>query len=147
MKFSSLRRTIQGGGRATRLAASVMAGVLSLSLVISLQPCCKLFSPLTESHDHESTSMRCGPDHEHGSSMPVSGNDQDSCTHGIGSDAELAKVVPAIPARTAGSTEGAVFVVLSRPVFTAVRHLVSPAAYHPSPPPFRRYLRFLRLLI
>lgn len=147
MKSGKLLQTVHGRRRATRLAASVMAGVLSLSLVIGLQPCCKLFTLLAESHGHESTAMLHGSDHEHGSSTPVSGNDQDSCTHGIGPGAGLAKVVPAIPARTAASPDGAALVVLSSPVFTAVQHLVLPAAYHPSPPPFRRYLRFLHLLI
>ena len=147
MKFSPLLQAVHSRSRATRLAASVMAAVLSLSLVISLQPCCKLFSPLAESHGHAATTMLHGTDHEHGSSAPVSGDDQDSCTYGIGPGAELAKVVPAIPARTAASPDGALFVVLPLPVFTAVRQLVSPATYHPSPPPFRHYLRFLHLLI
>lgn len=147
MKSSQLLQTVHGRGRATRLAASVTAGVLSLSLVVSLQPCCKLFAPLAEPDGHESTAMFHASDHEHGSSAPVSGNDQDSCAHGISSGAQLAKVVPAIPERTAASPDGAALVVLSSPVFTAVQHLVLPAAYHPSPPPFRRYLRFLHLLI
>jgi hypothetical protein len=147
MKFGKLLQTVHGGGRATRCAASVMVGVLSVSLVISLQPCCKLFTSLVEPHGHESTAMLHGPDHEHGSTAPASGKVQDSCTHGINSGAELAKVVPAIPGRTPSSPDGAVFAVLSLPVFTAARHLASPAVYHPSPPPFRRYLRFLHLLI
>lgn len=147
MKFGKLSQTVHGRGRATRLAASAMAGALSLALVISLQPCCKLFTSLVEPHSHESADMIHGLDHGHDSTAPVSGKIEGSCTHGISSGAELAKVVPAIPGRTPSSPEGAVFAVLSLPVFTAARHLIPPAAYHPSPPPFRRYLRFLHLLI
>jgi len=124
-----------------------MAGVLSLSLVISLQPCCKPFTPLAESHSHESTATLHGPGHEQGSAAPVSDKSQDPCSHGIRSGAELAKFVPAIPGRISWLPDGAVFAVLSLPVFTTVRHGLSPAAYHPLPPPFRRYLRFLHLLI
>lgn len=147
MKFGHMLLAFYDPRRATRLAASVMVGVLSVSLVISLQPCCKLFTSLVESHGHESTAMPHGPDQERGSPAPESGKARDSCTHGISSGAELAKVVPAIPGRISWSADGAVFTVLSLPVFNTVRHRVSPAAYHPSPPPFRRYLRFLHLLI
>ena len=147
MKFGKLFRTVQGRGRATRLAASAMAGALSLSLVISLQPCCKPFTPLDESHSHESTATLHGPDLEHGSTAPVSEKSQDSCSHGISSGAELAKFVPVIPGRITWSPDGAAFAILSLPIFTTVRQGVTPAAYHPLPPPFRRYLRFLHLLI
>jgi len=146
MKSGKLLQTVYGRGRATRLAASVMAGALSLSLVISLQPCCRLFTSLVEPHSHESTTMLHGFDYEHGSTAPKSGGAKDFCSHGISSSAELAKVVPAIPERISWSPDGAVVAVLSLPVFTAARHSVSPAVYNPSPPPFRRYLRFLHLL-
>jgi len=145
MKFGHLLLAFYDRRRATRLAASIMVGVLSVSLVISLQPCCKLFTSLVESHGHESTAMPHGPDQEHGSPAPESGKARDSCTHGISSGAELAKVVPAITGRTSASPDGVIFAVLSLPVFAA-RHTVSPAVYNPSPPPFRRYLRFLHLL-
>jgi len=147
MKFGGLLHTIHGGRRATRLAASVMVGVLSVSLLISLQPCCKPFAPLVEPHNHESKALAHGFDHRHDSGTPVSDETQDSCTHGISTGAELAKFVPAIPGRISWSPDGAVFAVLSLPVFIAARYRVSPAAYDPSPPPFRRYLRFLHLLI
>lgn len=146
MKISGLLHAGHARGHGTRFAASVMAVLLSVSLVISLQPCCELFTSLFTQQGLESNAIADGSGHDHDSTAPVSGKVQDYCGHFFSSGMDLAKAVPAI-LKNPASSDGAVFAVISSWVVPAMTRVVSPPTYHSPPPSFRIYLRFLHLLI
>jgi hypothetical protein len=147
MKHIGLLRTVYGRGRGLRLAASAMAAWLSVSLVISLQPCCEIFTGLFEQHAQAPSVTHADLDHRGDSTGPVSGQARDFCGHGASSGADLAKAVPVIPAKTSASPDGIAAALLA-PLFSAkAPKMILASVYHPSPPPFRLYLRYLHLLI
>lgn len=147
MNSGGLLLALHGRGRGLRLASSGVTVLLLISLLISLQPCCALFTSLFTQHGHDSTILSEGIDHRHGSSNPVSENDQNYCGDGASASTYLAKAIPAIPDNLLSSHDVDVFAASPLPVFATVSHLVLSSAYHPSPPPYRLYLRFLHLLI
>jgi len=146
MNNDGLLQIISGRGHRTRLLASGVAVWLTVSLVAALQPCCEIFYSLFEQHSHDITNASAGHDHEHGSTAPVSGKINDYCGHGMNSGLDLAKAVPIIPVNSFSSPEGAAPIAGSTLVLAVTSLRILPSIYHPSPPPFRLYLRFLHLL-
>lgn len=144
MQIDDPRQTLNGSLRRT---APLLAALLSVSLIVSLQPCCELFISLFTPHGVESSAAPDGGDHAHGPAAPLPAKAGDSCGHGASSPADLAKAVPAIPVKAASSFVGAVSVIAASWEFASVPRLLLSPAFHPSPPPFRVYLRFLHLLM
>ena len=147
MKIGKPLQITGGEKRRARFVGTAMAALLSISLVVSLQPCCELFASLFEQPGDALAGVSVKADHEHGSTLPVSGKLQDYCGHGASSGADLAKVVPVVPSNASSSHAGGALAVSVTPIFFAATRAVLPSAYHPSPPPFRVYLRFLHLLM
>jgi hypothetical protein len=147
MKNDGLLHIISGRGHRTRLLAAGAAVWLTISLVAGLQPCCELFNSLFEQHSHDLTDVSASHDHDHGSTAPVSGKINDYCGHGMTAGLDLTKAAPVIPLNSFSSPDGAAPTAWSTLVFAVASLRVLPSIYHPSPPPFRLYLRFLHLLI
>ena len=147
MKNDGLLNFIAGRGYRTRLLASGVTAWLTLSLIATLQPCCEVFNSLPGHHNHDMTGMSAGLDHELGSTAPLSGMIHDNCAHGMSTGLDLTKTVPAVPVNSFSSPDGAVSAVWSTLVPFVASLRVLPSIHHPSPPPFRLYLRFLHLLI
>lgn len=121
--------------------------LLSVSLVVSLQPCCELFASLFAPHGVVSGAVADDSGHAHDVTAPSPGKLGDACGHGASSPADPAKAVPAIPEKNVSSPVGAVLVAAASREFSAVPRSLSMPAFHPSPPPFRFYIRFQHLLM
>jgi len=147
MNSSGLLQALHGRGRGSRLATLAVTVWLLGSLLVSLQPCCALFISLFGQHDQESTHVIHGVGHGDEISSQVSSKDKNYCGDGASVSTDLAKALPAVPGNPSSSSGVAVFATSLLSVFAVVPHLIFPSAYNPSPPPFRRYLRFLHLLI
>jgi len=147
MNSGGLLHALHGRGRGLRLATSAVTVWLLVSLVVSLQPCCALFTSLFGQHDQESTLVLHGVGDGHNASSQVANKDKNYCGDSAGVSTDLAKALPAVPVNAPSSYGAAVFAASPLPVFAVVSRLVLPSAYHPSPPSSRLYLRFLHLLI
>ncbi len=147
MKIDNLPQALSSGRPRVYRAAPVIAVLLSVSLIISLQPCCDLFTSLFLRHGIESNVLSDWAGHDRDSSVPVSGKIDDHCVPGVRAGVDLTKAVPVIPAKPISSPAGAVFIAAASLEFTAAQRLLLAPAFHPSPPPFPIYLRFLHLLM
>lgn len=147
MNRGGLLQAVHGCGRGVRLATAGVTVWLLVSLLVSLQPCCALFTALFGQHASESAVVLQGVDHGDHSTGQISQKDKNDCDDGASASTDLAKALPAVPGKVPSTHDMAAFVALSLPVFAAVPRLVLPSAYHSSPPRFRLYLRFLHLLI
>jgi len=146
MTSGGLLQTLHGRGRGLRLATSAVTVWLLVSLLVSLQPCCALFTSLFGQDVRESLVLH-SVDYEHNTSSQVPEKDKNYCGDGASVSTDLAKALPAVPGNASSSYGAAVFATSLLPVFAVVPRLVFPSAYNSSPPPFRLYLRFLHLLI
>ena len=148
MKIGGLLRTIRGRKHAARFTAAVAAVLLTVSLFVSLQPCCGPYTSLSAPHSAQSGSFAHeGDSHAQGTQAAGLAGFQDCCGHSASSGPELAKAMPAIPGRGSSQTDAAVSTIFIASGFWAMPRMVLPSIYALSPPPFHIYLRFLHLLI
>lgn len=145
MKIDNLTQTLSSGRSRVRRATPVIAILLSVSLIISLQPCCELFVSPFLRHGIESNFSADSACPDHASTVPVHGKIDDQCGPGVSTGVALTQAVPVISVKTHSSPVGALFIVAASLEFSAVQRLLLSPAFHPSPPLFPIYLRFLHL--